>query len=246
LTGEVPVHYRCRLVRRDRVATLGGERGEVFEMTGREFAELIRRRVAEFCKSLDGNLPAYCYVPLTTDEARIKVMRSRLFNEYRAGEIFGGWLKSTPELDVKKRLAHAAHEEYAHATLLEDALRSKGAAPHDYAPLPGQMALFNALEGLTDTVERIAAFPMATEGVAEYLIGKSLGADAVPDWVKRPYRTIREDEERHGDSAFDIVAAYATGAERRERAWRAVAMSLTLRRGYFDDLERWVNGGEAP
>ena len=107
---------------------------------------------------------------------RIKVMQSRLFNEVRAGEIFGGWLKSTPELDVKKTLAEATHEEYVHATYLEEALRQKGAIPHDYKPLPAQMAMFNGFEGLTDTVERIAAFPMAGEGVADYLIAKSLKA----------------------------------------------------------------------
>src|SRR4029077_19485711 len=135
------------------------------------------------------------FIPLTSDAMRIKVMQSRLFNEIRAGEIFGGWLKSTAELDVKKTLAQATHEEYQHAVFLEEALRSKGAAPHDYRALPAQMAMFNAFEGLTTTVERIAAFPMAGEGVADYLIAKSLRAGTVPDWVTAPYRKIHQDEE---------------------------------------------------
>ena len=147
-----------------------------------------KSRSADFCKALDVKLPAYCFIPLTTDEMRIKVMQSRLFNEIRAGEIFGGWLKSTPELDVKKTLAEATHEEYEHAVFLEEALRSKGATPYDYQPLPAQMAMFNAFEGLTDTVERIAAFPMAGEGVADYLIAKSLKAGTVPSWVTAPYQ----------------------------------------------------------
>src|SRR5262249_50181304 len=88
-------------------------------------------------------LPAYSYIPLTTDEMRIKVMQSRLFNEVRAGEIFGGWL-STPQLDVKKTLAEAAHEEYIHATYLEEALRQKGAVPHDYQRVL-EYWVFNAL-----------------------------------------------------------------------------------------------------
>ena len=66
-------------------------------MDSREFAQTLEKRVAEFCKTLDAQLPAYCYIPLTTDEMRIKVMQSRLFNEVRAGEIFGGWLKSTSQ-----------------------------------------------------------------------------------------------------------------------------------------------------
>ena len=209
-------------------------------MNSREFAKSLDKQVAEFCKNLDGKLPAYSFIPLTTDEMRIKVMQSRLFNEIRAGEIFGGWLKSTPELDVKKTLAEATHKEYEHAGFLEAALQSKGATPHDYKPLPAQMAMFNAFEGLTDTVERIAAFPMAGEGVADYLIAKSLKAGTVPRWVTDPYKRIHEDEAEHGNYPFEILVKYATTPEKQERATRAVAMSLALRRAYFDNLDRWV------
>lgn len=212
-------------------------------MDSREFAKTLQSRVAEFCQSLDAKLPAYSYIPLTTDEMRVKVMQSRLFNEIRAGEIFGGWLKSTPELEVKKTLAEAVHEEYVHADYLEEALRSKGAVPYDYDPLPAQMAMFNAFEGLTSTVERIAAFPMAGEGVADYLIAKSLKAGSVPSWVTTPYQKIHEDEEEHGNYPFDILVKYATTTETQQRAARAVAMSLVLRRQYFDNLDRWVFDG---
>lgn len=209
-------------------------------MDSREFAKTLEAQVAEFCRTLDTKLPAYSYIPLTQDDERIKVMQSRLFNEIRAGEIFGGWLKSTPELDVKKTLAEAVHEEYVHAGYLEEALRSKGAVPYEYKPLPAQVAMFNAFEGLTDTVERIAAFPMAGEGVADYLIGKSLNTATVPKWVTEPYQKIHEDEEEHGNYPFEILVKYATTPEKQEKAARAVAMSLVLRRQYFDNLDRWV------
>jgi hypothetical protein len=209
-------------------------------MDSREFATTIENQVADFCKALDAKPPAYSYIPLTSDEMRIKVMQSRLFNEIRAGEIFGGWLKSTPELDVKKKLAEAVHEEYVHATFLEEALRKKGAVPYEYKPLPAQVAMFNAFEGLMDTVERIAAFPMAGEGVADYLIAKSLKAGTVPPWVTEPYQKIHEDEEEHGNYPFKILVKYATTPEKQEKAARAVAMSLVLRRQYFDNLDRWV------
>ena len=209
-------------------------------MDSREFAKTLEKQVADFCETLNSKLPAYSYIPLDSDEARIKVMQSRLFNEIRAGEIFGGWLKSTPELDVKKTLAEAVHEEYVHAGYLEEALKSKGAVPYEYKPLPAQMAMFNAFEGLTDTVERIAAFPMAGEGVADFLIGKSLNVGTVPAWVTGPYQKIHEDEEEHGNYPFEILVKYATTSEKQERAARAVAMSLLLRRQYFDNLDRWV------
>jgi hypothetical protein len=213
----------------------------VLLMDSREFAKILERQVADFCETLNNKLPAYSYIPLDSDEARIKVMQSRLFNEIRAGEIFGGWLKSTPELDVKKTLAEAVHEEYVHAGYLEEALKAKGAVPYEYKPLPAQMAMFNAFEGLTDTVERIAAFPMAGEGVADYLIGKSLNVGTVPAWVTGPYQKIHEDEEEHGNYPFEILVKYAITPEKQERAARAVAMSLILRRQYFDNLDRWVN-----
>jgi hypothetical protein len=213
-------------------------------MDSREFAKTLEKQVADFCQTLDAKLPAYSYIPLDSDEARIKVMQSRLFNEIRAGEIFGGWLKSTPELDVKKTLAEAVHEEYVHAGYLEEALKSKGAVPYEYKPLPAQMAMFNAFEGLTETVERIAAFPMAGEGVADYLIGKSLNVGTVPAWVTGPYQKIHEDEEEHGNYPFEILVKYATTPEKQERAARAVAMSLVLRRQYFDNLDRWVLEGK--
>jgi len=214
-------------------------------MDSREFAKSLEEQVVKFCKNLDAKLPAYSFIPLTNDEMRIKVMQSRLFNEIRAGEIFGGWLKSTTELDVKKTLANATHEEYEHATFLEEALRGKGATPYDYQALPAQMAMFNAFEGLTETVERIAAFPMAGEGVADYLIAKSLHAGTVPSWVTAPYQKIHEDEEEHGNYPFEILVKYATTSEKQEKAARAVAMSLVLRRAYFDNLDKWVYEGRS-
>ncbi|MBI2368678.1 MAG: hypothetical protein HYV08_00220 [Deltaproteobacteria bacterium] len=212
-------------------------------MTGKEFAEEMLGRVRAFCQSYDARPPAYSYVPLKTDEQRIKVMKSRLFNEVRSAEIFGGWLKSTPELDVKATLAEAVHEEMRHAALLEQQIRERGAEPYDYRPLPAQMAMFNAFEGLTETVERMAAFPMAGEGVADYMIVKSLRADSVPEWIKAPYRAINEDEETHGNYPAEVLTKHATTPERQERVRRAVEMSLMLRRQYFENLDRWVFEG---
>ena len=104
-------------------------------MDSREFAKKVQQRVAEFCKGLDDSLPAYSYIPLTTDEMRIKVMQSRLFNEVRAAEVFGTWLKTTPQVEIKAILAEAIYEEFVHAEYLSEALKSKGAVPYDYKPV---------------------------------------------------------------------------------------------------------------
>jgi len=149
-------------------------------MNSEEFLNEILAPVHEFCRFLDANPPAYCYVPLRTDEERIRVMKSRLFNELRAADLFGTWLKTTPELDVKATMAESAHEEMVHAELLSKRIRDLDAEPFDYKPLPAQIAMFNAMEGLNETCERIAGLSLAGETVANYLIQMCLKSPTCP------------------------------------------------------------------
>jgi hypothetical protein len=204
------------------------------------FAQELVAQVQEFCRNLEDRLPMYSYIPCTSDEQRLKVLRSRCFNEVRAAEVFGAWLKTTPEPEVKAALGEAIHEEFEHAELLGGVLRGRDIDPYAYRPLPAQMAMFNAFEALPTTVERMAAFPLAGEGVATFLIAKALTSANVPDWLKAPYRAINEDESEHGGFPERVLARYAVTLEQQEAARRAVAMSLLLRRQYFDNLDRWV------
>jgi rubrerythrin len=198
--------------------------------------------VNEFCRSLDDRPPAYSYIPLGRDEERVRVMKSRLFNELRAADLFGTWLKTTPEFEVKAAFAESAHEEMVHAGLLSERVRERGADPFDYKPLPAQVAMFNAIEGLSDTCQRVAGFSLAGEAVATYLTQKSLQSPNVPDWIKQPYRKITEDEEGHGSMPRAILQRYATSDEKQEGARRAVAMRLVLFREYLASLDRWAMG----
>jgi 1,2-phenylacetyl-CoA epoxidase catalytic subunit len=211
-------------------------------MDAEAFLEEILAPVHEFCRSLDTNPPAYSYVPLRTDQERIRVMQSRLFNELRAADLFGAWLKTTPEFDVKTTLADSAHEEMEHAALLSQRIRDLGAEPFDYKPLPAQIAMFNAMEGLNETCERIAGFSLAGETVANYLIQICLKSPDVPEWIKQPYRRITEDEAGHGSVPQQFLRRYAITEERQERARRAVAMRMVLFREYLASLDRWAMG----
>jgi hypothetical protein len=206
------------------------------------FLKEILAPVDEFCKYLDAHPPAYCYVPLHTDEERIRVMQSRLFNELRAADLFGTWLKTTPELDVKATMAESAHEEMVHAQLLSERIRDLGADPFAYKPLPAQIAMFNAMEGLNETCERIAALSVAGETVANYLIQMCLKSPDVPEWIKEPYRRITEDEAGHGSVPQAFLKRYATAEERQEKVRRAVAMRMVLFREYLASLDRWAMG----
>ena len=179
-------------------------------MTSSEFVQELRNKVSAFCATLDERPPAYSYVPLKTDEERVRVMKSRLWNELRAADLFGGWLKTTPEIEVKTMMARSAAEEMVHAGLLSARIRELGADPFDYRPLPAQMSMFNAMEGLRDSCQRLAGFSMGGEGVANYLIEKCLAAPSVPDWIKAPYKRILADEEGHGSGPEEILERYAT------------------------------------
>ena len=206
------------------------------------FLREILTPVHEFCRSLDGEPPAYSYIPLRSDSERIRVMQSRLFNELRAADLFGAWLKTTPELDVKATMAESAHEEMVHANLLAKRIRDLGADPFAYKPLPAQTAMFNAIEGLSETCERIAALSLAGETVANYLIQLCLKSPDVPDWIKQPYRRITQDEEGHGSAPQEFLKCYATTDERQDRVRRAVAMRMVLFREYLSSLDRWATG----
>jgi 1,2-phenylacetyl-CoA epoxidase catalytic subunit len=211
-------------------------------MTAKDFVAELLAMVNDFCRTLDAQPPAYSYIPLRSDEERVRVMKSRLYNEVRAAELFGIWLKTTPELEVKAIMAESAHEEMEHAELLSKRIADFGFQPFDYQPLPAQMAMFNAMEGLTDTCQRMAGFSLAGEAVATYLTHKSLQAPTVPDWIKQPYRRITRDEEGHGSIPQEILQRYATTGERQEAARRAVAMRLVLFREYLNSLDRWATG----
>lgn len=206
------------------------------------FLQEILAPVHEFCRVLDGKPPAYSYVPLKTDAERIRVMKSRLFNELRAADLFGAWLKTTPELDVKATMAESAHEEMVHAQLLSQRIRDLGAEPFDYKPLPAQTAMFNAMEGLAETCERIAGFSLAGETVANYLIQMCLKSPDVPEWIKQPYRKITEDEEGHGSVPQLFLKRYATTEECQDKVRRAVAMRMVLFDEYLASLDRWAMG----
>jgi bacterioferritin (cytochrome b1) len=211
-------------------------------MNTEDFLKEILALVHEFCRTLDANPPAYSYVPLRTDDERIRVMKSRLFNELRAADLFGTWLKTTPEFDVKSTMAESAHEEMVHADLLSRRIRDLGADPFDYKPLPAQIAMFNAMEGLNETCERIAGLSLAGETVANYLIQMCLKSPDVPEWIKQPYRRITEDEEGHGSVPQEFLKRNTTTEERQDRVRRAVAMRMVLFREYLASLDRWAMG----
>src|SRR5688572_836615 len=211
-------------------------------MNPEDFLAEVLAPVRQFCRTLDSKPPAYSYIPWQSDEERIGVMQSRPFNEMRAADLVGTWLKTTPELDVKATMAESAHEEMVHAQLLSKRSRNLGAERFDYRPLPAQIAMFNAMEGLNETCERIAGLSLAGETVANYLIQMCLNSPDVPEWIKQPYRRITQDEEGHGSVPQEFLKRYATTDDWQDRVRRAVAMRMVLFQEYLASLDRWSMG----
>jgi rubrerythrin len=157
-----------------------------------------------------------------------------LFNELRAADLFGGWLKTTPEFDVKATLAESAHEEMEHAALLSQRIRDLSADPFDYKPLPAQVAMFNAIEGLSDTCERIAGFSLAGETVANYLIEMCLTA-AVSQTLRHERRAPRESapRRRHAHGVVSRVSRQPGSLGDGQRAMVAAEISLSKAKDFF-------------
>ncbi len=207
------------------------------------FIEQQSKLVDAFCQTLDDHLPSYSYVPLRTDAQRVLVMQSRLYNELRAAEVFGAWLGTTPDLEVKKHLAESCHEELTHAGLLLTRIEAMGAEPLAYGPPPEQVALFHTMQNLETTAERLAAFQLAGEAVAAHLIRRSLESEAVPEWIKTPYRRIIEDEAEHASKPARMLERHATTLDEQRLIRRGVSLGLSLRQRYFDALDEMVFSG---
>ena len=185
--------------------------------------------VHEFCRTLDVQPPAYSYIPLQTDEQRIRVMQSRLFNELRAADLFGTWLKTTPELDVKATMAESAHEEMNHAQLLSKRIRDLGSDPFDYKPLPAQIAMFNAMEGLNETCERVAGLSLAGETVAAAAAVEGAIAASLAASVSSSDRdsASRNDSAAFASEATSGAITRATRAGLRSAMNRSTTMATT-------------------
>jgi hypothetical protein len=199
--------------------------------------------IRAFCANLDTRLPAYSYVPLADDAQRLLVMQSRLYNEYRAAEVFGAWLATTPEIEVKELLAEACYEELGHARLLRERIQGMEMNPLAYGPPPEQVALFHTMRTIETTVERLAAFQLAGEAVASHLIRRAIESPTVPDWIKTPYRRIIEDEAEHGSAPVRFLERYAVTAEAQRLIRRGVHLGLSLRANYFEALDAMVFDG---
>ncbi|HYE90517.1 MAG TPA: ferritin-like domain-containing protein, partial [Terriglobales bacterium] len=95
------------------------------------------------------------------------LLKVALKNEIEATEIAARWLVATPEVDVKLALARQVGDEARHYGLIASRLRELGFDPDAINPLAqGYGPLFQFLDSLSTTVERVAAGQFTREAIA--------------------------------------------------------------------------------
>ncbi len=161
-----------------------------------------------------------------------KMLRAALRNELEATELAARWIPSTGELDVKLALARQVGDEARHLQLIADRLRALGEDPFEPDTLAQPWSpLFQYLDGLTDTVERIAAAHFTREGIA--LVKNEQFATLCEERgdteTATLYRqTINADEQHHHELGRTLLARYATDEAAQGRARAAAARTLEL------------------
>jgi len=162
----------------------------------------------------------------------LNLLKVALKNEIEATEIAARWLVTTDEVDVKLALARQVGDEAKHYRMIADRLRGLGFDAKAFDPLAkGYGPLFQYLDTLTSTVERVAAGQFTREAIAvvknrqfiEFCEGAGDAATA------RLYREIIEPDERHHhELGRRLLLRYATTPEAQAAAWRASERTLEL------------------
>jgi len=162
----------------------------------------------------------------------LNLLKVALKNEIEATEIAARWLVSSEELDVKMALARQAGDEAKHYRMIADRLRELGFDARGFNPIAkGYGPLFNYLDTLKTTVERVAAGQFTREAIAvvknrQFIEFCERAGDSVTATL---YRDVIEPDERfHHQLGRALLLRYATEPEVQERARRAAARTLAL------------------
>ena len=199
-------------------------------MTPHEFVKDLDARNQAVLKRLE---PDATLAPeVSGDLTVLNLLKVALKNEIEATEIAARWLVTTDDVDVKMAFARQAGDEAKHYRMIADRLSDLGFEPHGFNPIAkGYGPLFNYLDRLTTTVERIAAGQFTREAIAvvknrQFIEFCERAGDRVTATL---YRDVIEPDERfHQQLGRSLLLRCATTAEAQERARRAAARTLEL------------------
>jgi uncharacterized ferritin-like protein (DUF455 family) len=139
---------------------------------------------------------------------------------------------TTDDVDVKMAFARQAGDEAKHYRMIVERLRELGFEATGFNPLAkGYGPLFQYLETLTTTVERVAAGQFTREAIAVVKNRQFIEfCDGAGDKVTATlYRDVIEPDERfHHQLGRSLLLRFATTPDDQEAARRAAARTMSL------------------
>jgi 1,2-phenylacetyl-CoA epoxidase catalytic subunit len=160
------------------------------------------------------------------------LLKVALRNEIEATEIAARWLVRTEDVRVKLALARQVGDEAKHYRMIADRLRQLGVDPDAVDPLAsGFGPLFHYLDGLTTTVERVAAGQFTRETIAVVKNRQFIEfcERAGDHETAALYRDVIEPDERyHHGLGRALLLRFATTGEAQAAARRAAQRTLEL------------------
>jgi rubrerythrin len=160
------------------------------------------------------------------------LLKVALKNEIEATEIAARWLVTTTDLEVKMAFARQAGDEAKHYRMIGDRLRELGFEARSFDPLAqGFGPLFQYLDSLETTVERVAAGQFTREAIAvvknrQFIEFCERAGDRLTATL---YRDVIEPDERfHHQLGRGLLLRLATTPEAQAAARGAAARTLSL------------------
>ncbi len=199
-------------------------------MTAEEF---VRELDARNQAVLERLAPDATLAPEVSGDLNVpNLLKVALKNEIEATEIAARWLTTTDDVEVKMAFARQAGDEAKHYRMIADRLRELGVDARGFNPLAkGYGPLFNYLDTLATTVERVAAGQFTREAIAVVKNRQFIEfCDRAGDRVTATlYRDVIEPDERfHHELGRSLLLRTATTPEAQEMARRAAARTLAL------------------
>ncbi len=162
----------------------------------------------------------------------VNLLKIALKNEIEATEIAARWLVTTDDVDVKLALARQVGDEAKHYRMIADRLAALGFAVTTFNPLAkGYGPLFQYLDALATTVERVAAGQFTREAIAivknrQFIEFCGAAGDRETATLYRD--VIEPDERHHHELGRKLLVRLATTPEAQVAAARAAKRTLEL------------------
>jgi uncharacterized ferritin-like protein (DUF455 family) len=201
----------------------------------------------EFVAQLDGEnqrrlgllAPADTLKPEVEGDLNVvNLLKVALRNEIEATEIAARWLVTTDDVDVKLALARQVGDEAKHYRMIAERLRALGFDPKSFDPLAkGYGPLFQYLDTLPTTVERVAAGQFTREAIAVVKNRQFIEfcEHAGDRETAAMYRDVIEPDERyHHELGRTLLLRLATTPDAQLAATRAARRTLEL----ADELQK--------